>query len=113
MLKVMAFLVKKQGLDAGDLIDYYDTHHVPLVLSLAPPGLRALDVVPHGLVEKESSWRLGPAPEIALRVNDAAPIRRQWLVTPSAPGDDGDYRDNFQSGGRSACSPIQYALKSR
>jgi hypothetical protein len=36
MLKVMAFLVKKQGLDTGDLIDYYETRHVPLILSLAP-----------------------------------------------------------------------------
>ena len=36
MLKVMAFLAKKQGLDTGDLIDYYETHHVPLILSLAP-----------------------------------------------------------------------------
>jgi hypothetical protein len=36
MLKVMAFLVKKQGLDTGDLIDYYERHHVPLILSLAP-----------------------------------------------------------------------------
>jgi hypothetical protein len=36
MLKVMAFLVKKQGLDTGELIDYYETHHVPLILSLAP-----------------------------------------------------------------------------
>jgi hypothetical protein len=36
MLKVMAFLVKKQGLDTGELIDYYERHHVPLILSLAP-----------------------------------------------------------------------------
>jgi hypothetical protein len=36
MLKVMAFLVKKHGLDTRDLIDYYETHHVPLILSLAP-----------------------------------------------------------------------------
>jgi EthD domain len=36
MLKVMAFLVKKQGLDTGELIDYYETHHVPLILSLGP-----------------------------------------------------------------------------
>jgi hypothetical protein len=36
MLKVMAFLVKKQGLDTDDLINYYETHHVPLILSLAP-----------------------------------------------------------------------------
>ena len=36
MLKVMAFLVKKQGLDAAALVSYYKTHHVPLILSLAP-----------------------------------------------------------------------------
>jgi hypothetical protein len=36
MLKVMAFLVKKQGLDTADLIEYYETRHVPLILSLAP-----------------------------------------------------------------------------
>ena len=36
MLKVMAFLVRKQGLDTADLIEYYETHHVPLILSLAP-----------------------------------------------------------------------------
>jgi hypothetical protein len=36
MLKVMAFLVKKQGLGTCDLIDYYETQHVPLILSLAP-----------------------------------------------------------------------------
>ena len=34
MLKVMAFLVKKEGLDTADLIRYYETHHVPLILSL-------------------------------------------------------------------------------
>jgi hypothetical protein len=36
VLKVMAFLVKKDGLNTADLIDYYETHHVPLILSLAP-----------------------------------------------------------------------------
>ncbi len=36
MLKVMAFLVKRPGLDTGELIDYYEQHHVPLILSLAP-----------------------------------------------------------------------------
>ena len=36
MLKVMAFLVKKQGIATGELIDYYEGHHVPLILGLAP-----------------------------------------------------------------------------
>jgi hypothetical protein len=34
MLKVLAFLTKRKGLETQDLIDYYENHHVPLVLSL-------------------------------------------------------------------------------
>jgi EthD domain len=34
MLKVLAFLTKRKGLGTGELIDYYENHHVPLVLSL-------------------------------------------------------------------------------
>ena len=36
MLKVFAFLTKREGLDTRAFIDYYENHHVPLVLSLAP-----------------------------------------------------------------------------
>ena len=36
MLKVFAYLCKKQGLDTQGFIDYYEHRHVPLVLSLAP-----------------------------------------------------------------------------
>ena len=36
MLKVFAYLSKKQGIDTQGFIDYYENHHVPLVLSLAP-----------------------------------------------------------------------------
>jgi hypothetical protein len=32
----MAFLVKRPGLDTDELIDYYEKHYVPLILSLAP-----------------------------------------------------------------------------
>jgi len=34
MLKVLAFLTKRKGLETRELIDYYENHHVPFVLSL-------------------------------------------------------------------------------
>jgi hypothetical protein len=36
MLKVFAFLTKREDIDTRAFIEYYETHHVPLVLSLAP-----------------------------------------------------------------------------
>jgi uncharacterized protein (TIGR02118 family) len=36
MLKVFALLTKRQDLETQAFIDYYEDHHVPLVLSLAP-----------------------------------------------------------------------------
>ncbi|MFF5081664.1 hypothetical protein ACFY36_31835 [Actinoplanes sp. NPDC000266] len=36
LLKVMAFLVKKPEIGFAELVDYYENHHVPLILSLAP-----------------------------------------------------------------------------
>ena len=35
MLKVFAFLTKRDDLDVQALIDYYENHHVPPALSLA------------------------------------------------------------------------------
>ena len=34
MLKVLAFLTKRKGLETQELIDYYENHHAPFVLSL-------------------------------------------------------------------------------
>src|SRR6478672_6043251 len=36
MLKVFGFLAKRKDLETHAFIDYYENHHVPLVLSLAP-----------------------------------------------------------------------------
>lgn len=36
MLKVFAFLTKRQGIETQAFIEYYEQNHVPLVLSLAP-----------------------------------------------------------------------------
>lgn len=36
MFKVFAYLTKREGSTREEFIDYYENHHVPLVLSLAP-----------------------------------------------------------------------------
>jgi hypothetical protein len=35
MLKVLSFLSKREGMETQAFIEYYENHHVPLVLSLA------------------------------------------------------------------------------
>jgi EthD domain len=37
MLKILSYLAKRDGMSSGEFIDYYENHHVPLILSLAPP----------------------------------------------------------------------------
>jgi uncharacterized protein (TIGR02118 family) len=36
MLKILAFLSKREGIETGAFIEYYENHHVPLISSLAP-----------------------------------------------------------------------------
>jgi hypothetical protein len=36
VLKVMAFLTKREDLETRAFIDYYENHHVPLIRDLAP-----------------------------------------------------------------------------
>lgn len=37
MLQILSYLVKRDGMTTDEFIDYYENHHVPLILSLAPP----------------------------------------------------------------------------
>jgi hypothetical protein len=37
VLKILSYLVKRDGMATGEFVDYYENHHVPLILSLAPP----------------------------------------------------------------------------
>jgi hypothetical protein len=39
MVKVFAFLTRRNGIDTQAFIDHYENQHVPLVLSLAPAPL--------------------------------------------------------------------------
>ena len=36
MLKILAFLTKKEGIETQAFIDHYEENHVPLIRSLAP-----------------------------------------------------------------------------
>jgi len=36
MLKILAFLTKREDIDTRAFIEYYENHHVPLICSLAP-----------------------------------------------------------------------------
>jgi EthD domain len=37
VLKILSYLVKRDGMAVEEFVDYYENHHVPLILSLAPP----------------------------------------------------------------------------
>jgi uncharacterized protein (TIGR02118 family) len=39
MVKVFAFLTKREGIDTQAFVDHYENNHIPLVLSLAPTPL--------------------------------------------------------------------------
>ncbi len=39
MFKVLAFLTRREGLSTADFIDYYENHHIPLILRLATAPL--------------------------------------------------------------------------
>src|SRR6201996_4151763 len=39
MLKIFAFLARRQGMDVQAFRDHYENRHVPLICSLAPPPL--------------------------------------------------------------------------
>ena len=36
MFKVLSYLTKRDGMTTEDFVTYYENHHVPLILSLAP-----------------------------------------------------------------------------
>jgi hypothetical protein len=83
LLKVMAFLVKKPEISLPELIDYYENHHVPLILSLAPAP-----------ANYKRNFITGPRPDgrrddvdiiTELTFSDRAAYR-SWVSTMYAPG---------------------------
>lgn len=39
MLRILSYLVKRDGMETDEFIDYYENRHVPMILSLAAPPL--------------------------------------------------------------------------
>jgi hypothetical protein len=37
VLKILSYLVKRDGMAIEEFVEYYENHHVPLILNLAPP----------------------------------------------------------------------------
>ena len=38
-MKILSYLVKRDGMVTEEFVDYYENHHVPVILSLAPPPM--------------------------------------------------------------------------
>ena len=97
MLKVFAYLSKKQGLDTQGFIDYYENHHVPLVLSLAPaPPVYKRNYVDRGdelnrnedMIDSMSSrsWRFRTGPPSTTGPPSLASTRSVWTRNDSSIG---------------------------
>jgi hypothetical protein len=82
LLKVMAFLVKKQGIDLPALIDYYENHHVPLILSLAP----APETYKRNFVALDDDGRRDDVDIITELVFSDRAAYDKWVSTMYAPG---------------------------
>ena len=57
MLKILSYLAKRDGMTPEEFIDYYENHHVPLILSLAPPPV----VYKRHYVQREDALNIGEA----------------------------------------------------
>ena len=82
-LKVMAFLVGKPGIDAAELIDHYEHHHVPLILSLAPAPLVYKR---NYLTHRGDAGRVDDVDVITELVFADRAAYRQWAAAMYAPG---------------------------
>jgi len=77
MITSMALLKAREGLTRAELMDYYENHHVPLILSLAPaPDHYVRDYLP------EAAERRFPADfDVVTRMKFAdEAARRAWLA---------------------------------
>lgn len=86
MYKKISFLTKRSGMTTEDFIDYYENHHVPLILSLAPtPDTYKRHYVVRGdqLNRREDEIDFDVVSEIAFR--DRASFQG-WLDTLDAAG---------------------------
>jgi hypothetical protein len=57
VLKILSYLVKRDGMAIDEFVDYYENHHVPLILSLAPPP----DVYKRHYLQRGDALNIGEA----------------------------------------------------
>ena len=57
MLRILSYLVKRDGMETGEFIDYYENQHVPLILSLATPPL----VYKRHYLQRDDALNIGEA----------------------------------------------------
>ena len=83
MITSIALLKAREGLSRDELIDYYENHHVPLILSLAPAPDRYLrDYLPEA-AERSFPADFDVVTQMAFKDEDA---RRAWLSLVLAEG---------------------------
>lgn len=81
MYKVISFLTKKDGLSLAQFRDYYENHHIPLVLSLAaPPLLYKRRYIERGepLTSKDSAVDFDVIVELVFK--DEQSFKTEWMV---------------------------------
>ncbi|MDT5224339.1 MAG: hypothetical protein QOG19_1746 [Mycobacterium sp.] len=57
MLKILSYLAKRDGMTPAEFTGYYENHHVPLILSLAPPPV----VYKRHYVQRADALNIGEA----------------------------------------------------
>jgi len=85
MYKVFGFLNKRDGIGTDEFIDYYENHHVPLILSLAPtPLLYKRRYVVHGekLTEGSNDVDFDVMTELGFADREAF---LAWMVSSRVP----------------------------
>lgn len=86
MFKILSFLAKKPELSTEAFIDYYENHHVPLILSLAPspPGYK------RSYLRRDDAFGLhGDAVKFDVVTEQTFPDRaamQAWLAAVTGPG---------------------------
>jgi uncharacterized protein (TIGR02118 family) len=100
VFKVFAYLTKRQGTTTEELIDYYENHHIPLVLSLAPmPRVYKRNYIVRGDAANRESASIDFDVIAELVWDDRAGFQN-WITTlgvPAVAEDEARFLDRTQT----------------
>jgi hypothetical protein len=57
MFRILSYLTKRDGMASDEFVDYYENHHVPMILSLAPPP----SVYKRHYLQRSDAFNIGEA----------------------------------------------------